>query len=201
MKTFFQLLFATITIVLFTQCEEPVITPKPRGYPKVTLPEKGFKEFSSDYCDMSFKYPAYAEVQRNKYFFGEEAPNDCWFNLYFPDFDAKLHCSYTPIDKENNIEHLQKQTFKMTDWHNKKANYIDEKIFENSNHVIGMTFDVEGPAASPFQFFLTDSLQQTHFFRGAFYFNSQVNTDSLAPVYAFIKEDLKLMLNTFEWKE
>lgn len=201
MKIFLQLLFATITIALFTQCEEPVITPKPRGYPKVTLPEKGFKEFSSDYCNMKFKYPAYAEVQRNKYFFGEEAPNDCWFNLYFPDFDAKLHCSYTPIDKENNIEHLQKQAFKMTDWHTKKANYIDEKIFENENHVIGMTFDVKGPAASPIQFFLTDSLQQAHFFRGAFYFNSQVNTDSLAPMYAFIKEDLKIMLNTFEWKE
>ncbi len=201
MKIFLQVLFATITIALLTQCEEPVITPKPRGYPKVTLPEKGFKEFSGDYCNMKFKYPAYAEVQRNKYFFGEEAPNDCWFNLYFPDFDAKLHCSYTPIDKENNIEHLQKQAFKMTDWHTKKANYIDEKIFENENHVIGMTFDVKGPAASPIQFFLTDSLQQAHFFRGAFYFNSQVNTDSLAPMYAFIKEDLKVMLNTFEWKE
>ena len=201
MKILIQLFLAIMTIAFFTQCEEPVITPKPRGYPKVTLPQKGFKTFSGDYCDMQFQYPAYAEIERNKYFFGEAAPNECWFNLYFPDFDAKLHCSYTPIDKENNIEHLQKQAFKMTDWHNKKANYIDEKIFENENHAIGMTFDVQGPAASPFQFFLTDSLQQEHFFRGAFYFNSQVRADSLAPIYAFIKEDLQQMLNSFEWKK
>lgn len=201
MKIIFQAFFTIIITALFIQCEEPVITPKPRGYPKVTLPQKGFKAFSGDFCNMKFQYPAYAEIQRNKYFFGEEAPNDCWFNLYFPDFDAKLHCSYTPIDEENNIEHLQKQAFKMSDWHTKKANFIDEKIFENSHHTIGMTFDVEGPAASPFQFFLTDSLQQDHFFRAAFYFNAQVNTDSLAPMYAFIKEDLEQMLNTFEWKK
>ena len=46
-----------------------------------------------------------------------------------------------------------------------------------------------------------DSLQQDHFFRAAFYFNAQVNTDSLAPIYAFIKEDLQKMLLTFEWKK
>jgi len=201
MKIFIKALFAIITIALFTQCEEPVITPKPRGFPKVTLPEKGMKEFSGDYCDMKFQYPAYAEIQRHKYFFGEVAPNECWFNLYFPDFDAKLHCSYTRIDKENNIEHLQKQAFKMSDWHQKKASFINENIFENQHSVIGMTFDVDGPAASPFQFFLTDSLQQEHFFRGAFYFNSKINTDSLAPIYSFIKEDLNVMLSTFEWTE
>ena len=201
MKLLFNIFFAILLIFSFTSCEEPVITPKPRGYPKITFPEKGFKQFEADYCNMKFQYPAYAEIQRNKYFFGEEAPNDCWFNLYYPDFDAKLHCSYTPIDKVNNIEHLQKQAFKMTDWHNKKASFIDEKIFENSQHVIGMTFDVDGPAASPFQFFLTDSLQQAHFFRAAFYFNAQVNTDSLAPIYTFLKEDFEKILQTFEWKD
>jgi len=192
--------FFLITVFLLIQCENPPITPKPRAYPKIIFPQKGFKQFSEQYCNMNFQYPAYGEIQRNKYFFGETAPNPCWFNIYFPDFNAKLHCSYMPIDQENNIEHLQKQAFKMTDWHNKKASFIDEKIFENKQKTIGMTFDVEGPAASPFQFFLTDSLQQKHFFRAAFYFNAQVQTDSLAPIYDFIKEDLQTMLATFEWK-
>jgi len=200
-KSIFKSAAVIFIVVLFTQCEEPVITPKPRGYPKITFPEKGFKQFSTDYCDMQFQYPAYAEIKKNKYFFGEAPPNDCWFNLYFPDFDATLHCSYTDIDPTNNIETLQKKAFKLTDWHNKKASFIDEQIFENQQKVIGMTFNVDGPAASPFQFFLTDSLQQQHFFRAAFYFNAQVNTDSLAPIYTFIKEDLNKMLETFEWKE
>jgi gliding motility-associated lipoprotein GldD len=194
-------LFAFFILILFTQCEEPVITPKPRAYPRITYPEKGFKTFTGDFCNMTFQYPAYSKIERNKYFFGEEAPNPCWFNLYFPDFDAKLHCSYMSIDKENTIEHLQTQAFKMSDWHTKKASFIDEKTFTNPNNAIGMTFDVEGPAASPFQFYITDSLQEKHFFRAAFYFNSQINTDSLAPIYNFIKEDLHVMVNSFKWKE
>lgn len=200
MKVVSKFLLLLFSISLFTQCEDPVITPKPRGYPKIEFPKKGMIQFSEDYCQMTFQYPSYATIERNQYFFGEKAPNECWFNIYFPAFDAKLHCSYTPIDKENNIVHLQKQAFKMTDWHNKKASYIDDKIFENTQGTIGMTFDVEGPVASPFQFFLTDSLQEKHFFRAAFYFNSQVQADSLAPIYSFIKEDLNQMLTSFQWK-
>ena len=63
-----------------------------------------------------------------------------------------------------------------------------------------MTFDVDGPVASPIQFYLTDSLQQQHFIRGAFYFNSRAEPDSLAPVLSFIKEDIQVMLQSFQWE-
>jgi hypothetical protein len=49
------------------------------------------------------------------------------------------------------------------------------------------------------QFFLTDTTR--HFFRGALYFNTQARPDSLAPVTAFLKEDIAVMINSFEWKE
>ena len=195
------LLAIILLALLFIHCEEPVIVPKPRAYPKIQFPERGLRQFDKEFCSMTFKYPSYATIQQNQYFFGEEAPNSCWFNMYFPDFDATLHCSYTPIGEDKDIEELQQQAFKMTDWHNKKASFIDEKIFENQKQTIGMTFEVEGPAASPFQFFLTDSIQQEHFFRAAFYFNAQVNTDSLAPIYHFVRSDLQAMLDSFEWKD
>ncbi len=201
MNNRFGLFSMLIASLLLIQCEDPVLTPKPRGFPKVVFPQRGFQQFSADYCDMTFDYPVYAKIERNRYFFGEEAPNDCWFNIDFPTFNAKLHCSYLPIDKENTAQHLQKQAFKMTDWHNKKASYINEQLFENQKNAVGMTFDVEGPVASPFQFYLTDSLQQKHFFRGAFYFNTHMRPDSLAPIYNFIKADLIQMLNSFEWNK
>lgn len=62
----------------------------------------------------------------------------------------------------------------------------------------GFAFEMKGPAASPFQFFLSDSTN--HFFRGALYFNTQARPDSLAPVYEFVREDLMKMIETFEWK-
>ena len=191
------LLFA-LTVI---QCEEPAYAPKPRAYPKVEYPKKSYQTFQEDYCSMSFKYPTYAKIEQDKYFFEEAAPNACWFNITFSDFDAILHCSYVPIDTgKNNIETLQKDAFKLTDWHTKKASFMNDAFFKNEQQVIGMTFDIDGPVASPIQFYLTDSLQQEHFIRGAFYFNSKTEPDSLAPILAFIKEDVQVMLQSFDWK-
>ena len=59
---------------------------------------------------------------------------------------------------------------------------------------------IEGvEAASPFQFYLTDSVD--HFVRGALYFNVVPNNDSLAPVIDYLKDDMRHMIETFEWKK
>ena len=84
--------------------------------------------------------------------------------------------------------------------HNKKATFIDDVPIQKPNNVKGMLFRVEGPVASQLQFFLTDSLEQKHFFRGSLYFNTQARPDSLAPVFDFVRKDLEKMLETFEWK-
>lgn len=202
MKKNIALFLFTLLSLSLMQCEDPVYAPKPRAYPKVEYPEKSYQTFQEDYCKMTFEYPTYAKIEQDKYFFGEAAPNECWFNVIFPDFDAVLHCSYVQIDQQkNNIEILQKDAFKMTDWHTKKASYVEDAFFENKQRAIGMTFDVDGPVASPLQFYLTDSLQQKHFIRGAFYFNSRAEPDSLAPILTFIKKDIQVMLQSFEWKE
>ena len=51
-----------------------------------------------------------------------------------------------------------------------------------------------GPVASQLQFFLTDTAEQQHFFRGALYFYTEANTDSLAPVYDFMRKDVERMI-------
>ena len=60
-------------------------------------------------------------------------------------------------------------------------------------------FNIEGPAASPFQFYLTDSTH--HFLRGALYFKSEAKPDSLKPMIEFMKTDIIEMINTFAWKK
>ena len=85
----------------------------------------------------------------------------------------------------------------MANEHIVKANYIDELPIRTGHGVEGMTFDLEGPVASPFMFYLSDKEQ--HYFRGALYFNAKSNPDSLAPVIKFVKEDINHMINTFKW--
>ena len=61
-----------------------------------------------------------------------------------------------------------------------------------------MFFKVSGEVATANQFFLTDSTK--HFLRGALYFNVAPNQDSLMPVNAFLIEDVRHLINTFQWK-
>jgi len=60
-----------------------------------------------------------------------------------------------------------------------------------------MIYEVGGDAASSVQFFLTDT--STHFLRGALYFSNTPNADSIAPVVKFVKEDMRHLIDTFQW--
>ncbi len=196
-KTFLAVL--TLSILLPACGEEAPLTPKPRGYPKVVYPEKAYQAFDAEYCNFTFQYPVYAEIQQDTTFFEERPAHPCWFNVYIPDFDSRLHCTYSPIGKAKSFEELKADAFELMDWHKKRANGIEEIPINLPGNVSGFVFDIEGPAASPFQFYLTDSTH--HFFRGAFYFNTQARPDSLAPIYTFVKEDLLKMIETFQWNK
>jgi gliding motility-associated lipoprotein GldD len=66
-------------------------------------------------------------------------------------------------------------------------------------NVIAVLFEIKGNAATPYQFFATDST--THFLRGSLYFNVYPNKDSLAPVVDFVKKDIFRLIETLEWKK
>jgi gliding motility-associated lipoprotein GldD len=185
---------------LLISCGDDAFTPKPRGYPRVIYPAKEYQAFDANYCAFTFQYPKYAEVQQDTSFFDEQPAHPCWFNIHIPAFDCDLHCSYAPITPETPADKLKEDAFRMTDWHNKKATYIEDTPFSKPNNVKGILFSVDGPVASQLQFFVTDSLEKKHFLRAALYFNTQARPDSLAPVYDFVKKDIERMLGTFEWK-
>jgi len=198
MKAKISLLFSLLLIQISCQNADIPI-PKPRAFPRVTLPVKDYVAFEEDYCHFTFERPTYTEIEQDTTFFDEKSADQCWFNIYYPDFDCRIHCSYYPITPSSPFEKLSSDAFDLAMEHNKKATYIDEVKFEKPNHVSGFIFNLEGPVATPFQFFMTDSTQ--HFLRGALYFNTQIRPDSLAPFYEFVKIDISHMINTFEWSK
>ena len=60
-------------------------------------------------------------------------------------------------------------------------------------------FEVGGDAASTTQFYLTD--KKKHFIRGALYFRTTPNADSLKPVVQFVRKDMEHMIQSFKWKK
>lgn len=182
-----------------TACEDYTPVPKPRAYPRVIYPEKTYKPFDASYCSFTFEMPAYATIEKDTSFFDEKPKDECWFNLDVKQLNAKIYCSYNPVRSRKDLDELVADAFAMTNKHNIKASYIDEtQVRRPADKVYGIVFNVEGAAASSYQFFLTDSTR--NFLRGALYFNTQSRPDSLAPVIAFMKKDLDQLVGTLKWQ-
>jgi gliding motility-associated lipoprotein GldD len=193
------ILLSLILGCALSACEETLVSPKPRAYPKVVYPAKAYQPFEQGYCDFTFEQPVYAKVERDTTFFDEKPANDCWFNLVVPELNAKIYCSYYPINNRKDFDKLVEDAFVLTNKHNIKASYIEEvPVHRPSDRVYGVVFNVDGAAASSYQFFLTDSTQ--HFLRGSLYFNTQARPDSLAPVVDFMRRDLNHLVQTLKWK-
>lgn len=175
-------------------CQEKEFYPKPRGYFRIALPEKAYQPLDSNLA-YRFDYPVYAKPESDP--ITKHNPN--WINLSFPQFKGRIHLSYKKVD--GNLGRLIDDSHEMVNKHIPKANSINSRVFANdSAQVYGLVYDIKGTgAATPVQFYLTDSIQ--HFVRGALYFETRPNNDSLAPVIDFIDKDITKMIETFQWNE
>ena len=82
----------------------------------------------------------------------------------------------------------------------KQAEAVKEQAYSNpEERVYGSLFLLDGEAASPVQFMLTDSV--SNFFRGALYYDCVPNADSLAPVTDYLRKDIIELIQSFTWKK
>lgn len=191
------LLFVVCCMLGLSSCNEEYI-PKPKAYPRIAFPERKYEEYNPTDCPYKFEKPTYAQVVNDTDFFGKTATQPCWKDILLPDFNGTVNLTYKEIKDKNDFDKLLNDAHNLSYKHTKKADYINEVLIQNKYGVSGMLFDVGGDAASNVQFYLTDSTH--HFIRGALYFNNTPNTDSMAPVIAFVKEDLRYILGSFQWK-
>ncbi len=187
----FKYLILLILVCFQYGCRERVV-PKPRGFFRIDLPAKEYRLYDT-ICPFVFEYPVYGHISYNV---GKNS-EPCWFNLEFPRYKAIIHFSYKPVNK--NLEVILKESYDYAYSHSIKADAITEQPWQNSNNkVYGILYDIKGNTASSIQFFLTDSTN--NFIRGALYFSSEPDADSLAPVIKFFREDIVHMIETFKWK-
>lgn len=199
----------------FTACNEPYL-PKPRGYYKIDLPAHAYRTFDQPGYPYKFEYPVYATVVKDSSYFGEAPENPWWINIDFPTLNGRIYVSYNIIGGNatykvkqpdgkyadslamNTFANLIDGSYKLTYKHSVKASSIEDSLFQTPKGIHGIYFKVGGNAATANQFFVTDSVR--HFLRGALYFDTAPNEDSLKPVNAFLKQDMLHLIETFEWK-
>jgi len=184
-------------IMLMTSCDEPIYTPKPKGYFRIELPEKQYQRYSSE-CPYSFEYPVYAQVERHNTFLGEDVSDSCWLDIRIPRLTGDIHLSYKTIGGNNTLEKLIEDAHQLAYKHTIKADYIDESLIQTPTGIGGILYELGGNSASNIQFYLTDSTQ--HFLRGSLYFGATPNQDSLAPVIQFVRADMLHLIETLRWE-
>ena len=191
--------YVFLVLIVMTCKENDVPLPKMRMYPKVDFPAHKYTQYDTSSCVFTFKYPVYTKIVKDQYIFDGKPMSDCWFNIDNAKLNYTLHCSYYPIDKTMNMTKMINDAFNIAGKHNTKASFRNEKLIQNANGIEGLYFDIEGPVASPVQFFLTDNT--SHFFRASLYFNAKVNPDSTQIVLDFVKADIDTLIQTFRWKK
>lgn len=182
-------------IILLTACNSDY-TPRPRGYFRIDFPPHEYQSFNRPEFPYSFEYPVYGNVIRDTSFFGDKTENPYWINIDFPRFHARIYVSYKLVD--GNFDKLREDAYKMTYKHTYKASSIEDSLISTPLGVHGVFFNVGGNAATAKQFFVSDSTR--HFLRGALYFDTTPNADSLGIVNSFLQEDMNHLINTLRWK-
>lgn len=183
------ILMITLISLAVGACRHSSGSPKPRAYPRVEYPVRNYISYSEEECPFQFEYPDYAEIIKKK--------ERCWFDLFMPAFDARVHCSYLPVENRAQFDDLVNDAFVIAKRINDRANYMEETRIMNPKSVTGLILTWTGPAASPIHFFLSDTTH--HFFKAALYFDSRVKPDSLDPIVKFIRKDIDHMISTFDW--
>lgn len=181
----FVLSFLVLLSVL--ACKDPVL-PKPKSYLSLNYPTAGYDSLQS---------PGPYFFRKNK---GALVKIESKFDVRidYPLQKGSIFISYKPV--ANNLDSLLRDAQNFTQKHAVKAESISEQLYVNSeNRVFGMLYEVTGNAASQTQFYLTDSIR--NFVVGSVYFEARPNYDSILPAAAYLSKDVKILMETFRWKE
>ncbi len=204
-----------LTIFFFAACNS-TYTSKKQGYFNIDLPLHKYTQFNNSVFPYEFEYPVYAKVIKDSTFFDSNPENPYWINIDFPQFNARIFLSYKIIGGKaiykikqmnraykdsvgiNQFDKMVNDAFTLTNKNEAVATSINDSAFRTANGISGVFFKVGGNAATAKQFFMSDTAK--NFIRGALYFDTTPNADSLKPVQNFLQVDIEHLINTFRWR-
>jgi gliding motility-associated lipoprotein GldD len=180
--------------IVGTSCNRDY-APKPKGYNRLILPTAAYRP-SPDSLPYRFEYSTHAILLRDTL----GAPERDWVEVYYPLLKANIHITYKKIDHDDKLlKEFYDDSYKLTAKHQIKAYAIDESVTKTPTGKTAVIAEIEGEVPSQFQFTITDSTK--NFLRGALYFNTPVQNDSLRPAIEYMKKEVMHLINTVQWKK
>jgi gliding motility-associated lipoprotein GldD len=195
MNNFSKVLCLVILLLCgLTACQQDYL-PKPLGYNRLILPEPSYQSLP-DSLPYSFEYSKHAKLLRDTSWISEKF----WIEIYYPEIKANIHLTYKKLNHSDKLlKELLNDTYTLTAKHQIKAYAIDEVIVKTKSGRTAIVAELDGEVPSQMQFAITDSTE--NFIRGALYFNTKVQNDSLRPAIEYMKKDIMHLINTFDWRK
>ena len=117
-------LLSLIVVLLFACSEETVQSPRPKGYMRIDFPEKSYLKHEPS-CPYSFEFPLRSLIDTNL----SRVKNPCWLNIYYPQYGATMHFTYTPIKRDSLFQYIE-DARKLAMKHTVRADDINERYYE-----------------------------------------------------------------------
>lgn len=190
-KTVFKSILFLSAIVMLS-CDQDFV-PKPKGFNKIDLPDHQYS-LLPDTLPYQFQYSKNATIEKSR----SPVADPYWITIKYPGLYASVQLTYKAVNKDERLlEEYMRDAYNLTSKHQVKAYAIDETLIKSPSGKIAIVSELSGEVPTQFQFFTTDS--SDHFLRGALYFETATQNDSLAPVIEYIKTDMVHLINTLEW--
>lgn len=187
------------SIIGFVACEDNYV-PKPKAYLRLDYPKPVYKRYLPDSrVPFSFdKNQLSKKVAVKK--LRQSSTESYAVNIEYPQLKGTVYITYKALNgKKENLTTFLRDAQNFTQKHTVKADEILEQLFEDDKRkTYGMFYEVGGNAASQSQFYITDSLN--HFITGSLYFYAKPNYDSILPAAAYLKNDIRKIMETVEWR-
>ena len=184
------IVLATLMSLTFSACDQNQAVPRPKGYFRIALHDTLFSTVKLD-CPLDIEMAKSAQLEPVRNF----APDSCWFNIVYPEYKARVHCTYASGVQ---LDSVLKDAFSLAYEHEVKADAIEIERMDFEDGGMNLTWHIQGNAASPLQFLSTDGNDQ--FLRGALYFELRPNADSLNPVITRLSADVNHLVAHLDWR-
>ena len=185
--------WALAVVLSLSSCTK-TYQPKPRGYNRMILPEAAYQSLP-DTLPYQFEYSRHAKLMKDT-----AVSERYWIEIYYPQLKADIHVTFKKINHSDRLlKEFLKDAYTLTSKHQIKAYAIEETITKTPSGKTAVIAELEGEVPSQFQFTMTDSTM--NFLRGALYFNTKVQNDSLQPAIEYVKKDVMHLINTLEWRD
>ncbi len=187
-----------LLLALLTACgsdNSDSYVPKPKGYPRLDLPAAQYKSLELTH-PYQFEYNQIARILPDT--FARSEPD--WIFINYPAFHASVQLTYKPVQNDvSRLRAMLEDSYKLAARHNVKAYSIEQRKIRLKSGLEASLIDLTGEVPSQVQFVTTDST--TNFLRGALYFNTATDNDSLQPIITYIRHDILHLLNTLKWRK